>query len=116
MAIGPLLLSVPAEAQSFKSLQSPNDPLVLKARGSFYVGGDSIEQSHVERGSRGAADRITVNQMSVEYRIPAGEHKVPVVMVHGAGLRGKRFDTTPDGSMGWYEYFVRRSHPTYVVD
>jgi pimeloyl-ACP methyl ester carboxylesterase len=37
-------------------------------------------------------------------------------MIHGAGLSGKSYDTTPDGRMGWYEYFVRRSHPTYVVD
>lgn len=26
------------------------------------------------------------------------------------------YDTTPDGRIGWYEYFVRQGFPTYVVD
>lgn len=107
----------PAFAQSLKSLQVTDEPLTLKARGSFYVGGESVEQSHVELGSRGpATDRITVNQMYAEYMVPAGTQKLPVIMVHGAGLSGKSYDTTPDGRMGWYEYFVRHAHPTYVVD
>jgi pimeloyl-ACP methyl ester carboxylesterase len=37
-------------------------------------------------------------------------------MIHGATLTGKSYDTTPDGRMGWYEYFVRRGHPVYVPD
>jgi hypothetical protein len=36
--------------------------------------------------------------------------------VHGATLSGKSYDTTPDGRMGWYEYFVRQGHPVYVPD
>jgi pimeloyl-ACP methyl ester carboxylesterase len=54
--------------------------------------------------------------MYVEYMVPAGRAKVPVVLIHGAGLSGKSYDTTPDGRMGWFEYFVRKAHPTYVVD
>lgn len=37
-------------------------------------------------------------------------------MVHGATLSGKTYDTTPDGRMGWFEYFVRKGHTTYVID
>ena len=37
-------------------------------------------------------------------------------MVHGATLTGKSWETTPDGRMGWDEYFVRRGHPVYVPD
>jgi pimeloyl-ACP methyl ester carboxylesterase len=59
---------------------------------------------------------VTINQMYVEYMVPAGAPKVPVVLIHGAGLSGKSYDTTPDGRMGWFEYFVRKSYPTYVVD
>jgi pimeloyl-ACP methyl ester carboxylesterase len=29
---------------------------------------------------------------------------------------GKTYETTPDGRMGWYEYFVRQGHPVYVPD
>lgn len=90
--------------------------LVLKARGSFYVGGEAVEQSRVELGGRSNPDRVTVNQMYVEYMVPNGPTKVPVVMVHGATLSGKSFDTTPDGRIGWFEYFVRQAHPVYVVD
>lgn len=48
--------------------------------------------------------------------VPDGLTKLPVVMVHGATLSGKTYDTTPDGRMGWFEYFVRQAHPVYVVD
>lgn len=116
LAIGILGATVPVPAQSLKTVQSPSSPLVLKARGSFYVGGEPVEQSDIELGGRGAADRITVNQMYVEYMVPDGQPKLPVVMIHGAGLSGKSYDTTPDGRMGWFEYFVRQAHPVYVVD
>ncbi len=116
MTVGALSATSPAVAQSIPSLQMPDRPLVLKSRGSFFVGGESVEQSRVELGSRGAADRITVNQMYVEYMVPDGQPKLPVVMVQGAGLSGKTYDTTPDGRMGWFEYFVRQAHPVYVVD
>ena len=70
-----------------------------------------------ELGSLRPADTVTVNQMYVDYMLPPdGRRKTPVVMVHGAGLSGSCYDTTPDGRMGWYEYFVRNAHPVYVVD
>ena len=37
-------------------------------------------------------------------------------MIHGATLTGKSWETTPDGRMGWDEYFVRKGHPVYVPD
>jgi quercetin dioxygenase-like cupin family protein/pimeloyl-ACP methyl ester carboxylesterase len=116
MMTGVLAISMPALAQKLESVAVPSTPLVLKARGSFYVGGETVEQTPAELGNAGPADVATVNQMYVEYMIPDGTPKLPVVMVHGAGLSGKSYDTTPDGRMGWFEYFVRKSHPTYVVD
>lgn len=92
------------------------EPLVLGARGSFFVGGDPVEQDFVQLGSSRAADRITVNQMYVDYMAPVTTTGLPIVLVHGAGLSGKTYDTTPDGRIGWYEYFVRRGHAAYVVD
>ncbi len=104
-----------ASAQTLKSIQTPATPLVLKARGSFFVGGRSVEQKAGEI-LLGPDDSVTVDQMYVEYMVPTGKAKVPVVLIHGAGLSGKSYDTTPDGRMGWFEYFVRKAHPTYVVD
>jgi hypothetical protein len=85
---------------------------VLKAQGSFFVGGDKVEQSRGELGDLGPGGHIAVNQMYVRYMVPqGGEGNVPVVMVHGATLTGKSWETTPDGRMGWDEYFVRKGHP-----
>jgi hypothetical protein len=66
-----------ATAQQLKDLRTPETPLVLKARGSFFVGGEKAEQSSVELGSFGPADQITINQMYVEYMIPNVAAKVP---------------------------------------
>jgi pimeloyl-ACP methyl ester carboxylesterase len=104
------------EAQALKDLETPKTPLVLKAQGSFYVGGEKVEQTELELGSLGPGGHITVNQMYVRYMIPQDGNGVPVVMVHGATLTGKSWETTPDGRMGWDEYFVRKGHPVYVPD
>ena len=92
-------------------------PLVLKAQGSFFVGGEKVEQTQGELGDLGPGGHITVNQMYVRYMVPqGGDGNVPVVMLHGATLTGKSWETTPDGRMGWDEYFVRKGHPVYVPD
>jgi pimeloyl-ACP methyl ester carboxylesterase len=104
-------------AQGFKDVQSPDTPLVLKAQGSFFVGGEKVEQTQGEVGNLGPGGHIAVNQMYVRYMVPQdGDRNVPVVMVHGATLTGKSWETTPDGRMGWDEYFVRKGHPVYVPD
>src|SRR4029079_5005887 len=106
-----------AHAQALKDVQTPDTPLVLKAQGSFFVGGEKAEQTAVELGSLGPGGHIAVNQMYVRYMVPqGGVGNVPIVMVHGATLTGKSWETTPDGRMGWDEYFVRKGHPVYVPD
>ena len=105
-----------AVAQALKDVRIPDTPLVLKAHGSFFVGGEKAEQTQVQVGL-GPAGHVTVNQMYVRFMVPqGGDGNVPVVMVHGATLTGKSYETTPDGRMGWDEYFVRRGHPVYVPD
>jgi pimeloyl-ACP methyl ester carboxylesterase len=108
-------MSACAEAQTFNDLRKPEDPLVLQGIGSFYVGGRTISQSTSEIGLyRGGP--LTVDQMYVQYLLPQGSTRPPIVMVHGGTLSGKSFETTPDGRMGWYEYFARNGFPSYVVD
>jgi pimeloyl-ACP methyl ester carboxylesterase len=109
--------AVDVRAQALKDVQAPDTPLVLKAQGSFFVGGEKVEQTQGELGDLGPGGHVTINQMYVRYMVPqGGEGNVPVVMVHGATLTGKSWETTPDGRMGWDEYFVRRGHPVYVPD
>lgn len=93
-------------------------PLVLQSQGSFFVGGE--DKTITQPGFGGAPatrGEITVNQMYVQYQIPMnGDRHVPVVMVHGCCLSSKTWETTPDGRMGWSEYFVRKDRPVYLAD
>jgi pimeloyl-ACP methyl ester carboxylesterase len=115
--VGILGTAVSVMAQTLKDVQTPDTLLVLKAQGSFFVGGEKVEQTQGELGNLGPGGRITINQMYVRYMVPqGGDGNVPVVMVHGATLTGKSWETTPDGRMGWDEYFVRKGHPVYVPD
>jgi pimeloyl-ACP methyl ester carboxylesterase len=108
-------------SQTLGAIQTPNEPLVLKSRGSFIVDGTVVHETGTQLSSLfgpppAGGGNITINQMYVEYMVPMRANGVPVVMLHGATLSGKSYDTTPDGRMGWYEYFVRRGHPVYVPD
>lgn len=116
-------LSLPAtiaKAQGYDDIKSNKSPLVLKSAGSFFIGGDKVPQTLIENGNIYIpdVDNIIINQMFVEYRVPYrnGEKKPAVIMLHGATLSGKTYDTTPDGRMGWYEYFVRKGHTVFIPD
>jgi hypothetical protein len=55
--------------------------------------------------------------MYVQYQIPEGaDSHAPVVMVHGCCLSSKSYETTPDGRMGWNEYFLRKHRAVYLPD
>ncbi len=99
-------------AQEFQDLTTSATPLLLQSQGSFTVGGDIIVSDALGTGGSG---HIAVNQMYVQYKVPPSS-RVPVVMVHGADLSGKSYETTPDGRMGWDEYFVRKGHAVYLAD
>lgn len=88
-------------------------PLVLASQGSFFVGGETRK---IPATGQAPPGDITVNQMYVQYQTPpnANQH-VPVVMVHGCCL-SKTWETTPDGRMGWNEYFVRKGRSVYLAD
>ena len=49
----------------------------------------------------------------IQARRPAN---TSITLIHGCCLTGKTWETTPDGRMGWDEYFVRKGYPTYVID
>ena len=93
-------------------------PLIIKEQGSFFVGGETKTVSEPPAGVIPAqSGEITVNQMYVQYQIPMkGDRHVPVVFVHGCCLSSKTWETTPDGRMGWSEYFVRKDRSVYLAD
>ena len=114
-----------ASAQQLKDVQAPSAPLVLQQQGSFFVGGrtqhiDITEWEELGPGfakAFGAPGDITVDQMYVQFQKPPGaEKRTPIVFLHGCCLTSKTWETTPDGRMGWYEYFTRKGFATYLAE
>jgi hypothetical protein len=113
-----VLLGIAAGLASAQKHDKTPGALVLKSQGSFFVGGEhkTITQPGFG-GAPPATGEITVNQMYVQYQIPPkGDQHTPVVMVHGCCLSSKTWETTPDGRMGWSEYFVRKDRSVYLAD
>ncbi|HLQ76165.1 MAG TPA: hypothetical protein VK210_02360 [Terriglobia bacterium] len=113
-----LLVLTVASSAAAQEKRKNDKPLVLESQGSFFVGGEtkSLAAPAGARGGFGTGD-ITINQMYVQYQIPPnGDRHVPVVMVHGCCLSSKTWETTPDGRMGWNEYFVRKDRAVYLAD
>jgi pimeloyl-ACP methyl ester carboxylesterase len=51
------------------------------------------------------------------HRIPTQlTSPTPIVLVHGGGLTGASYETTPDGREGWATYLARKGYAVYVVD
>jgi len=87
------------------------EPLTLAKQGSFFVGGQTETVA--------PGNDITVNQMYVQYQVPASletQPKPAVVLIHGCCLSAKSWEETPDGRTGWSDYFVRKGYPTYLID
>lgn len=106
------------KSDSAKRRDDLKKALVIASQGSFFVGGET--KTLPAQGGRGGAfgsGDITVNQMYVQYQTPTdSDRHVPVVMVHGCCLSSKTWETTPDGRMGWNEYFVRKGRSVYLAD
>jgi len=94
-------------------------PLDLADEGTFFVGGIPVTSNYPGVSPAGPVKPGTwiVNQMYVHYRIPARlTSSTPIVLVHGGGLTGMSYETTPDGREGWATYFTRKGYAVYVVD
>jgi pimeloyl-ACP methyl ester carboxylesterase len=111
-------VAVVALASAPVAFPQTTGPLTIKEQGSFLVGGETKTVSEPPAGIIPAqSGEITVNQMYVQYQIPMkGDRHAPVVFVHGCCLSSKTWETTPDGRMGWSEYFVRKERSVYLAD
>jgi pimeloyl-ACP methyl ester carboxylesterase len=96
----------------------PLPPLSIASQGSFFVGGRDVSSSTLSSVPRHVpVGTITVDQMYVHYEIPVDAgNRYPLTLIHGCCQTGKTWETTPDGRMGWDEYFLRKGYPVYVVD
>jgi hypothetical protein len=92
-------------------------PLQIQRQGSFFVGGRDVHSDTLSAtGARAPSGTVTIDQVYVRYQIPVGASGDSVTFIHGCCLTGKTWETTPDGRMGWDEYFLRNGKGVYVVD
>jgi len=105
--VGALLLSA-AVTVSASAAPAGNDGVPLAKQGYLFAGG---------KYSTVNGKKIMAGQIYAEFQIPKNQtHRYPVVMVHGAIQTGTNFTGTPDGRMGWAEYFLRQGYAVYVID
>ncbi|TFK43325.1 alpha beta-hydrolase [Crucibulum laeve] len=77
-------------------------------RSYFYVG-----QSYVPQGN----SSIAFGQMYVEHLVPSVvSQPFPLLFIHGRGMTGTNFLNTPDGRLGWADYFLSKGYEVYIVD
>lgn len=92
-------------------------PLSIEKQGSFFVGGRNLKSETLSTlPAYAPSGTVAIEQMYVRYQVPVEAKRLPLTFIHGCCLTGKTWETTPDGRMGWDEYFVRRGHPVYVID
>lgn len=112
-----------ASAQALSDLKPSPEPLVLQSQGSFFVGGRTVETQNAGWsemkdlfGESFEEGKVLVDQMYVQFQSPPNPTHTPIVFMHGGLLSSKQWETTPDGRMGWYEYFTRQGFPTYLAE
>ncbi|KAJ7672873.1 Alpha/beta hydrolase family-domain-containing protein [Mycena rosella] len=60
---------------------------------------------------------IAADQMYVERLTPAEvTQPLPILFIHGLGMTGTNFLNTPDGRLGWADYFLSKGYELYIVD
>ncbi|MGT2478679.1 esterase [Methylobacterium oryzae CBMB20] len=102
---------------SARAAEPAAGPLTIAEQGSFFVGGRDVQSDTLSTlPAYAPSGTISVDQIYVRYQIPVNSRRPPLALIHGCCLTGKTWETTPDGRMGWDEYFVRRGFPTYVID
>jgi pimeloyl-ACP methyl ester carboxylesterase len=107
---------------------SGDGPLQLAQMGSFHVGGRDVTISgqpvreflFTPGGVPARVDpngTFAVEHAYVQYFIPSYRRSlVPMLLMHGGGLTGVAYETTPDGREGWVNYFLRRGWSVYNAD
>lgn len=102
-------------------------PLRLAGMGSFHAGGRGVTiEGEPPRTARFTATasvtydpngQFAIEQCYVQWFHPESPRAPrPLLFVHGGGLTGACWETTPDGRPGWVELFLRAGFPVYVMD
>jgi pimeloyl-ACP methyl ester carboxylesterase len=100
---------------------SGENPVSVVRQGSFFVGGRLLTAPGTYDPTQGTAStdpgqNFWMDQMYVQYQIPANARKYPLILVHGGSGTGRVWETTPDGREGYQTLMLRRGFPVYIVD
>jgi len=116
MVLATILLAPPVTAQA-PAGPAPG-PLGIERQGSFFLGGQELRFETLSTlPAYPLGGTVSVDQVYVRYQVPAGAGRRPALtLIHGCCVTGKSWETTPDGRMGWDEFFLRRGYPVYVLD
>ncbi|KAF8075977.1 Alpha/Beta hydrolase protein [Lyophyllum atratum] len=77
-------------------------------RDYFYIG-----QTYAVQGN----SSIAFGQIYVEHLTPEKiTQPFPLLMIHGHAMTGTNFLNTPDGRLGWADYFLREGYELYIID
>lgn len=101
--------------------------LNLAAMGSYTVGGRpvTVEGETARRVALSAGlefeydpnGRYWIEQAYVQFFVPQQRlTDLPLVLIHGGGLTGSTWETTPDGRPGWLHEFLAAGVAVHVVD
>jgi pimeloyl-ACP methyl ester carboxylesterase len=101
--------------------QQNDKTITINEQGSFFVGGRELKAPGTYDPTQGTAStdpgqNFWMDQMYVQYQIPANRRKFPLILVHGGGGTGRVWETTPDGREGFQTLMLRRGFPVYIVD
>lgn len=102
-------------------------PLNLSAMGSYTVGGRpvTVEGAGKRKVALSAGleleydpnGRYWIEQAYVQFFVPQQRvTDLPLVLIHGGGLTGSAWETTPDGRPGWLHDFLAAGVEVHVVD
>ncbi len=99
----------------------PPGAIAVMEQGSFFVSGRKVQAPGVYDPTKSPAgtdegQTFWIDQMYVQYQIPANARKLPLVLVHGGSGTGRVWETTPDGREGYQTLLLRRGYPVYIVD
>jgi pimeloyl-ACP methyl ester carboxylesterase len=123
-----MVLTLMATLAASSALAENAGPIPLRDMGSFHVGGRLIEVKgepikEIVFTPGGVPAKVDPNgsyqveQMYAQYFLVQNRKgKLPLLMWHGGGLTGVTYETKPDGSPGWLNYFLRAGWDTYISD
>jgi len=108
--------------------ESTPEALHIRTLGSLHIGGEeaAIEglplREIVYSPGHGPVridpnGQFEVGQMYVQYvRLAQPRAPHPLLLMHGGGLCGVCYETTPDGRPGWQTRFLEAGHDVFVAD